>query len=47
MIEVTITEEMKQRAWRKSRAMGELNHSITKYTKLLPVGVHRENKQTN
>ena len=30
MIEVTITEEMKQRAWRKSRAMGELNHSITK-----------------
>ena len=30
MIEVKITEEMKQRAWRKSRQMGELKQSITK-----------------
>lgn len=30
MIEVEITEEMKRRAWRKAREMGELNNSITK-----------------
>jgi hypothetical protein len=30
MIEVKITEEMKQRAWRKAREMGKLNNSITK-----------------
>ena len=29
MIEVEITEDMKKRAWRKARAMGELNNSIT------------------
>lgn len=30
MIEVKITEEMKKKAWRKSREMGEINNSITK-----------------
>ena len=30
MIEVQITEEMKKRAWKKSRSMGEINNSITK-----------------
>ena len=30
MIEVLITEEMKKRAWRKARQMGEINNSITK-----------------
>jgi len=30
VIEVEITEEMKQRAWRKAREMGQLNNSITK-----------------
>lgn len=29
MIEVKITEEMKKRAWKKSREMGEINNSIT------------------
>ena len=29
MIEVKITEQMKQRAWRKAREMGEINNSIT------------------
>ena len=29
MIEVEITEDMKKRAWRKARTMGELNNSIT------------------
>lgn len=30
MIEVEITQDMKQRAWRKAREMGEINNSITK-----------------
>ena len=30
MIEVEITQQMKERAWRKAREMGKLNHSITK-----------------
>ena len=30
MIEVKITEEMKKKAWRKAREMGEINNSITK-----------------
>ena len=30
MIEIKITQEMKQRAWRKARQMGEINNSITK-----------------
>tara|TARA_R100000152_G_C6778909_1_gene210013 strand:+ start:3203 stop:3685 length:483 start_codon:yes stop_codon:yes gene_type:complete len=30
MIEVKITEDMKKRAWQKSREMGKLNNSITK-----------------
>lgn len=30
MIEVEITEQMKQRAWRKAREMGKLKNSITK-----------------
>ena len=30
MIEIQITEQMKQRAWRKARQMGQLNNSITK-----------------
>ena len=30
MIEVKITDEMKKRAWRKAREMGEINNSITK-----------------
>ena len=30
MIEIEITQEMKKRAWRKSREMGEINNSITK-----------------
>ena len=30
MIEVEITEKMKQRAWRKAREMGKLKNSITK-----------------
>ena len=29
MIEVEITEDMKKRAWAKSREMGEINNSIT------------------
>ena len=29
MIEVKITEDMKKRAWKKSREMGEINNSIT------------------
>ena len=30
MIEIEITQEMKKRAWRKAREMGEINNSITK-----------------
>ena len=30
MIEIKITEQMKQRAWRKARQMGKLKQSITK-----------------
>ena len=30
MIEIQITEQMKQRAWHKARQMGQLNNSITK-----------------
>lgn len=30
MIEIKITEQMKKRAWRKAREMGEINNSITK-----------------
>ena len=30
MIEIQITEDMKKRAWRKAREMGEINNSITK-----------------
>jgi hypothetical protein len=30
MIEVEITEKMKQQAWRKSREMGKLKNSIMK-----------------
>jgi|TARA_R110000824_G_scaffold208345_4_gene393931 hypothetical protein len=30
MIEIKITEQMKKRAWRKARQMGEINNSITK-----------------
>ena len=30
MIEIEITEDMKKRAWRKAREMGEINNSITK-----------------
>ena len=30
MIEVTITDDMKKRAWAKSREMGEINNSITR-----------------
>ena len=30
MIEIKITEDMKKRAWRKAREMGEINNSITK-----------------
>ena len=30
MIEIKITQEMKKRAWRKAREMGQLNNSITK-----------------
>jgi hypothetical protein len=29
MIEIEITEQMKKRAWKKARKMGELNNSIT------------------
>ena len=29
MIEIKITERMKQRAWRKARSMGKLKNSIT------------------
>ena len=29
MIEIAITEKMKQRAWRKARSMGKLKNSIT------------------
>ena len=30
MIEIEITQDMKKRAWRKARQMGEINNSITK-----------------
>lgn len=30
MIEIEITQKMKERAWRKARQMGEINNSITK-----------------
>jgi len=30
MIEIKITQKMKERAWRKAREMGEINNSITK-----------------
>jgi len=30
MIEIEITQKMKERAWRKAREMGEINNSITK-----------------